>query len=145
MAAIKRFEDLEVWKTARILTNMVYELTDEGIFAQDYGLKQQIQRAAVSIMSNIAEGFESQTQSLFISFLARAKGSAGEVRSQLYIALDRKYISEAEFNQAFNLARDCSRQLHGFMEYLKSQPNISRVREEPSDFEMESSIFNIQS
>jgi four helix bundle protein len=95
-------------------------------------------------MSNIAEGFESQTQSSFTSFLARAKGSAGEVRSQLYIALDREYISEAEFSDAFHLAKDCSRQLYGFMEYLKSQPNISRVREKPSDYEDESSIFNIQ-
>jgi four helix bundle protein len=140
MATFERFEDLEVWKTARLLTNLVYDLTNKGTFAQDYGLKQQIQRAAVSIMSNIAEGFESQTQSLLISFLARAKGSAGEVRSQLYIALDRKYITEAEFKKAFQLAKDCSRQLHGFIEYLKSQPNISRVREEPSDYEIESSI-----
>jgi four helix bundle protein len=140
MDTFERFEDLEVWKTARLLTNLVYDLTNKGTFAQDYGLKQQIQRAAVSIMSNIAEGFESQTQSLLISFLARAKGSAGEVRSQLYIALDRKYITEAEFKKAFQLAKDCSRQLHGFIEYLKSQPNISRVREEPSDYEIESSI-----
>ena len=145
MATFERFEDLQVWKTSRVLTNLVYDLTNKGTFAHDYGLKQQIQRASVSIMSNIAEGFESQTQSLFINYLGRAKGSAGEVRSQLYIALDRKYLSETEFNKAFKLARDCSRQLHGFMEYLKSQPNISRVREDDSDYEIESSIFNIQS
>lgn len=145
MATFERFEDLEVWKTARVLTNMVYDLTNKGTFARDYGLKQQIQRAAVSIMSNIAEGFESQTQSLFINYLGRARGSAGEVRSQLYIALDRNYISKKEFNAVFQLAKNCSRQIYGFMEYLKSQPNISRVREEDSNYEIESSIFNLQS
>jgi four helix bundle protein len=144
MSTFERFEELEVWKIARVLTNLVYDLTGKGAFAQDYGLKQQIQRASVSIMSNIAEGFESQTQAIFINLLGRAKGSAGEIRSQLYIALDRKYISEAEFKKAFHLAELCSRQIFGFMEYLRSQPNTSRIREEDSDYEVQSSIFNFQ-
>jgi four helix bundle protein len=129
MARIERFEEIEAWKTARKLANLVYDLSETGPFAKDFGLKGQIQRAAVSVMSNIAEGFESQTQSLFIHLLGRAKGSAGEVRSQLYIALDRKYISEAEFKTAFRLTEICSRQIYGFMDYLKSQPNAPRVRE----------------
>lgn len=85
MATITRFEDIEAWQTARQLANLIYDLTDQGAFARDYGLRDQIRRAAVSVMSNIAEGFESRTQSLFVDFLGRAKGSAGEVRSQLYM------------------------------------------------------------
>ena len=74
------FEDLRVWQTARTLTNAVYEHTDTGTFSQDFGLRDQIQRAAVSVMSNIAEGFESRTWSQFIHYLGQAKASAGEVR-----------------------------------------------------------------
>jgi four helix bundle protein len=135
MPAIKRFEEIEAWKTARELVNLIYALSESGPFAQDFGLRGQIQRASVSVMSNIAEGFESQTQSLFLNFLGRAKGSAGEVRSQLYIALDRKYISQDQFHRAYQLIDKCSRQIYGFMKYLESQPNIHRVREEVIDYE----------
>ena len=121
MATIERFEDLEVWRRSRELTNLIYDLSDEGVFARDFGLKDQVRRAAVSIMSNIAEGFESRTQGLFIDYLGRAKGSAGELRSQLYIALDRKYLTQASFNMAFSLAESCSKQLSGFTHY--SNPN----------------------
>jgi four helix bundle protein len=144
MATIERFEEVEAWKSARKLTNLVYDLSGSGSFAKDFGLKDQIRRAAVSIMSNIAEGFESQTQSIFINFLGRGKGSTGEVRSQLYIALDRNYVSEAEFKKAFQLTETCSRQIYGFMNYLKSQPNTARVRETDLEYEIEPSIFNIQ-
>jgi four helix bundle protein len=91
MAGIARFEEIEAWKTARQLTNLVYKMTEQGAFAKDYGLKDQIRRASVSVMSNIAEGFESRTDVQFINYLGHAKVSAGEVRSQLYIALDMKY------------------------------------------------------
>jgi four helix bundle protein len=143
MATIERFEEIEGWKTARVLTNLVYDLTSKSPFAKDYALKQQIQRACVSVMSNIAEGFESQTQSIFINLLGRAKGSAGEVRSQLYIALDRKYISEAEFKKAVHLSEICSRQIYGFMDYLKSQPNTPRVREDDVEYQIKPSTFNL--
>ena len=83
MAAIKRFEEIESWKTARLLTRKIYTIARQGDFSRDFGLRDQICRASVSIMSNIAEGFKSQTQASFISYLGRAKGSAGEVRSQL--------------------------------------------------------------
>ena len=82
----KRFEELKVWQKAKELTNLIYQLSSSGSFARDFGLKDQMRRAAVSVMSNIAEGFESQTQALFIQFLGRAKGSVGELRAQLYIA-----------------------------------------------------------
>lgn len=86
----EQFEDLRVWQTVRALTNALYERTGTGSFSQDFPLRDQIQRAAVSIMSNIAEGFESRTRSQFIHYLGQAKASAGEVRCQLYVAKDQE-------------------------------------------------------
>ena len=127
MSAITRFEDLQVWKISRVLTRMIYQLTGRGNFSRDYGLRDQIRRASVSVMSNIAEVFESKSQALFITYLGRAKASAGEVRSQLYIALDLDYISKEQYQTAIQMAEECSRQLFGFIKYLKTQPNTRRV------------------
>jgi len=109
MATITRFEEIEAWQTGRQLANLVYDLSEQGQFARDFGLKDQMRRAAVSAMSNIAEGFESRTQAMFLDFLGRAKGSAGEVRAQAYIALDRGYINQEQFNHLLDLAEKCSR------------------------------------
>ncbi len=95
MATFKKFEDIEAWQRSRALTREVYSVTAEGTFAKDYGLKDQIRRASVSIMSNIAEGFERSGSKEFAQFLATAKGSAGEV---LYVALDQRYITLTVFN-----------------------------------------------
>jgi len=130
MATVKRFEDLDVWQNARTLTNRVYEHTRQEPFANDFGLRDQIQRASVSIMSNVAEGFESRTQSIFVDHLGRARGSAGEVRAQLYVALDQDYLSEPEFEPTYDLVETISRRLFRLIQYLKSQPNASRVQEE---------------
>ena len=130
MATVERFEDLDVWQNARTLTNRVYEHTRQEPFANDFGLRGQIQRASVSIMSNIAEGFESRTQSIFVDHLGRARGSAGEVRAQLYVALDQDYLSETEFETTYDLVETTSRRLFRLIQYLKSQPNASRVQEE---------------
>jgi four helix bundle protein len=130
MTTAKRFEDLEVWQKAKELTNLIYSLSSSGSFARDFGLRDQMRRAAVSVMSNIAEGFESQTQSLFIQFLSRAKGSSGELRAQLYIALEQEYITTVEFQSAFSLAEVCSKPLASFVRYLESQPNARRIRED---------------
>lgn len=129
MATITRFEEIRAWKTTRQLTNLIYRLSREGDFARDFGLRDQIRRASVSAMSNIAEGFESQSQAMFVSYLYRAKGSAGEVRSQLYLALDLGYISQAQFNKAYDLTDKTSRQLGRFIAYLKSHPERRVVRE----------------
>jgi len=134
---IERFEDLDVWQTARVLTRRVYEVTNEGPFARDYGLRDQIRRAAVSVMSNIAEGFESRTQALFIEFLGRGKGSSGEVRAQLYVAFDANYLSAPQFAELSQLATSCSRQLRGFMTYLESQATTHRLREAESTYDVE--------
>jgi four helix bundle protein len=136
MATVEQFEDLEVWKRARVLTNLIYALSEKGAFAKDFGLKDQMRRASVSIMSNIAEGFESRTQALFIDLLGRAKGSSGELRSQLYIALDQGYITQAEFTKALDLAKGCSRQLTSFISYLESKPNARRLKEESITYEI---------
>ena len=126
MATAERFEDLDVWQNARKLANVVYDLSDQGAFARDYGLKDQIRRAAVSVMSNIAEGFESRTRALFSDYLGRAKGSAGEVRAQLYLALDRNYITPTQFEKASTMTVTVSRQIYRLMKYLDTQPNTRR-------------------
>ena len=136
MPTITRFEDIEAWKTARELTRKIYSLTEQGQFSKDFGLKNQIQRASVSVMSNIAEGFESRTQSQFLEYLGRSKASTGEVRCQLYIALDLKYLTQAQFNQVFDLADKSSRQIARFMDYLETHPQSRRVREEGFEYEV---------
>jgi four helix bundle protein len=133
---ISRFEEIEAWKTSRELTRLVYLLTKEGQLARDAGLKSQLQRAAVSVMSNVAEGFESRTQAQFLEYLGRVKASAGEVRSQLYVAIDLKYISQTEFDQASDLADKSSRQLSRFMTYLETHPQSRRVRDEGAEYEV---------
>ena len=102
MAKVEHFEDLEVWKLARRLTGKIYSLSRTGSFAKDFGFRDQICRAAVSIVSNIAEGFERRSNSQFMQFLCIANGSAGEVRAQLYVALDLGYVSQAQFQEVFD-------------------------------------------
>jgi len=130
MATAKRFEDLDVWQRAKELTNLIYRYSSDGTFSRDFGLRDQMRRASVSIMSNIAEGFESQTQAMFIQYLGRAKGSAGELRAQLYIAHEQEYLTGDEFMSAISLAEICSKQLAKFIQYLESQPNARRMRED---------------
>ena len=136
MGTIRRFEEIEGWQTARELTKVIYRVSSQGAFARDFGLRDQIRRAAVSIMSNIAEGFESRTQALFVEFLGRAKGSAGELRSQLYVALDADHIDRALFEQLFSHAQKCSGQINRFMAYLSAQPNSRRVQEDRAEYEV---------
>jgi len=119
VATFKTFEQIDAWQKSRELTNRVYILTSRGSFARDYGLRDQIRRASVSIMSNIAEGFERSGTKEFTQFLATAKGSAGEVRSQLYVALDQNYLDQDEFNILSSTATEISRMISGLMAYLR--------------------------
>jgi four helix bundle protein len=96
---IRRFEDLAVWQKSRDLSVAIYRVTQSGRFAQDHGLRNQIRRAAVSVMSNIAEGFDRYSRAEFRQFLSISRGSASEVRSQLHLALALGYITQAEFDQ----------------------------------------------
>ncbi|MEW6066758.1 MAG: four helix bundle protein [Nitrospirota bacterium] len=113
------FEDLEVWKLARALTNKIYVVTNSGVFSKDFSLRDQIRRASVSVMSNISEGFERGGNQEFLQFLSIAKGSSGEVRSQLYVAMDQQYIERKECESLIDEYRKLSIMINNFMEYLK--------------------------
>ncbi|HQF42787.1 MAG TPA: four helix bundle protein [Ignavibacteriaceae bacterium] len=117
---VKTFEDLQVWKDARVFVNSVYELTSQEKFNKDFGLKDQIQRAAVSIMNNISEGFERDNNKEFLNFLGYAKGSAGEVRSMLYVVLDLNYISKEKFDECYKRSIDIITQISNFKNYLRN-------------------------
>ena len=136
MPTINRFEEIEAWQTARELTKLIYSFTEEGKFSRDFGLKDQIRRASVSIMSNISEGFESQTQPLFIRYLGVAKASAGEVRSQLYVCKDLEYITQDQFVKAFAMAEKASRQIARFISYLETHPQSQKLREDSAEYEV---------
>ena len=100
---IERFEDIEAWQVARVLTKEIYCLTQKAPFSKDFGLRDQIQRASVSIMANVAEGFDSGTKKYFANFLSFAFRSASEVQSLLYVALDCGYIVKDDFDRTFEL------------------------------------------
>jgi four helix bundle protein len=119
MAKIERFEDIEAWKKGRELRKSIYACSKTGKFAADFCLRDQIRRASISITSNIAEGFEREGNREFIQFLAHSKGSCGEVRDQLYVALDEQYISKEVFDALNRTAVEVSRLISGFMKYLR--------------------------
>lgn len=132
MPTIVRFEDMEVWQAARELTRLVYKLTCSELFSRDFGLTNQMRRASVSIMSNIAEGFESCTNIMFKDYLGRAKSSAGELRAQVYVAKDVCYIDENEFTNLISLCERISKQISRFIQYLEQRPNA--IREEGIEY-----------
>jgi len=117
---VKNFEDLEIWKDARVLTQGIYQLTRDSKFSKDFGLRDQIRRAAVSIMSNIAEGFERGGNQEFIQFLYVAKASCGEVRSQLYVALDQSYVTTKDCDDVCKSFLRLSIMISNLIDYLKS-------------------------
>jgi len=118
MSKISRFEDIEAWQISRTLVKSVYALTKEDCFSKDWGLKDQIQRSAVSIMSNIAEGFERRSDKEFRQFLFISKSSAGELRSLLYVAYDIGYITKAQFDSLATDAQTVSGKVGSFIKYL---------------------------
>ena len=115
---ITRFEDLSIWKLSLKVTRLIYDLTSQNKFVKDFGLKNQMQRAIVSVSSNIVEGFEKNNNNEFIRYLKIAKGSIGEVRNQLYISRDINYINDKEFNYLNDLLLDLSNQIGKFISYL---------------------------
>lgn len=127
MATIKHFERLAVWQSARKLVNLVYEHTNSVQFAKDFALRDQIRKAAISVMSNIAEGFDSGYDNEFIRFLGYSFRSTAEVQSQLYTALDQRYISHPEFDAAYSQATDVRKQIRGLVSYLAKNRRIGRV------------------
>jgi four helix bundle protein len=128
MAKIERFEDLQSWQKARQLANLIYDLSEHPKFSKDFRLSGQIQDAAGSVMHNIAEGFDAGTHPEFIRFLKISRRSASEVQSELYLALDRNYITQDELTTAYNLATETKRLINGMIGYLrKSKPSNSRA------------------
>ena len=127
MATIQRFEDLEIWKKSRVLSNNIYPLTFIEPIASDFRIKDQMRGSVGSIMDNIAEGFERGTKAEFIVFLGYAKGSCGELRSQLYRILDRNYIDQETFNEMHAMAVKISSMLQKLIMYLQKTP-IKGVR-----------------
>ena len=119
MTTIKRFEDLEVWQLAFENANMIYDLTLKPEFVKDFALRDQIRRCAVSVFSNIAEGFERDGNKEFINFLSIAKGSCGEMRSQVMFAHERGYISESDLASLSERLVSTSNQISGFQRYLR--------------------------
>jgi len=120
MATIEKFEDLEVWKVSMDLCADIYKLTNTELFSKDFGLKDQIRRSAISVPSNISEGYERDSKNQFVYFLVIAKGSCGELRTQLRIAKALNYLSEKEYFAINDKCISVSKQLAGFINYLKN-------------------------
>lgn len=132
MAKVERFEDLVAWQKARELTKAIYRVTQQGSFAKDYGLARQIQRASVSIMSNVAEGFDRGGRGEFHQFLSTAKASCAETRSLLYVALDAEYLDQLTFDQLIIRADEVIRIVAGLRTAVERQRNEQRTSRSPA-------------
>ncbi len=119
MAKLEKIEDIIVWQLAIELTNSIYAITNNTAFNKDFALRDQIRKSAISVPSNIAEGFERNSTNQFLYFLVIAKGSAGELRTQLLIAKNQSYITQSEFEKINNEALEVSKKLGSFLTYLK--------------------------
>ncbi|TDD99436.1 four helix bundle protein [Flavobacterium cellulosilyticum] len=124
MGKFNSFEEINSWQKSRLFNKRIYEITENSAFKKDYDLVRQIRRASVSISSNIAEGFERNTDKEFVYYLYVSKASAGEVRSQLYLALDLNYISKIEFDDLYLNVSDISKLLSGFIKYLENSHKV---------------------
>ncbi len=122
MASITKFEDLIAWQEARLLVKMVYKMTVEGAFSKDFGMRDQIQRASVSVMTNIAEGFDCESTAEFARFLGISRRSAVEVQSLLYAALDVKYIEQDIFKSYYEQAKKCKALIGGLKQGILKNP-----------------------
>ena len=127
MATFTRFEDMQIWRDGRELVRQIYAVCRTENFSKDWGLKDQIQRAAVSVCSNIAEGYERSGNKEFAKFLWIAKGSAGEVASQLYHALDNKYINQNEFDCLYNSANGLCAKIYRLIQVISSDIKYKKV------------------
>lgn len=118
--AIRRFEDIQAWQAARALATIVYDLSGTVGFSRDFGLRDQARRAAVSMMANVAEGFDSRSNGEFIQFLYYALRSASELQSHFYVAMDQGYVSDSQFARVYEDASKVKSMVFGFIEYLRS-------------------------
>ena len=116
---IEKFEEIEAWKEARNLNRIIYQISKRDPFKTDFGLTSQVQRASISVMANIAEGFDRQSNKEFIQYLYIASSSASEIQSHLYVALDLAYITEEEFKNLYEQTNKIKKLINGFIAYLK--------------------------
>lgn len=138
MTTVKRFEDLRAWQGSRELVNLIYAASRTSPFDRDFGLRDQIRRAAVSVMSNIAEGFGAGTDAEFMRFLGYARRSVSETQSQAYIALDQEYLDKPAFEAIYSKANEIERQINSLLSYLaRSKKSQSLVKEDPPTYEVE--------
>jgi four helix bundle protein len=129
MSTAKRFEELEIWQLSRELVKLIYTVTNRSLFSKDFSLKDLIRRSSVGVMNNISEGFESRTVKLFIDYLGRSKGSCGETRSVLYVALDQNYITDTEFKDLYEQCVKISSKTLRLIQYLERYDSNDRVME----------------
>ncbi len=122
MAAFKKFEDIEAWRKARELAALIYSITNSEVFGNDFAMKNQIRRSALTAMAEIADGFCRDSNQEFAQCLGHAKGATAEVRSLLYVSLDQRYITEDVFEKASALATEVERLASGLIKYLRSGP-----------------------
>ena len=137
MATFKRFEEMHAWQSARDLVKLVYDATKQPGFNRDFALRDQIRRAAISVMSNIAEGFGTGTDADFVRFLGYARRSASETQSQLYAALDQDYISSEMFDEIYSKANITERQINALIGYLARSKRPKVVKEEAAPYTLE--------
>lgn len=137
MTTIRKFEDLHIWQASRELVKIVYEHTNKGAFQKDFALRDQIRRAIISVMSNIAEGFGAGSDAEFLRFLGYARRSLAETQSQLYIALDLEYISKEDFDTTFQKANSTERQINAFVAYLAKTRSSRNIREDTGVYEID--------
>lgn len=144
MKKVRRFEDLVCWQKARVLANTIYEMTCRAEFSRDFKLRDQILDAAGSVMHNIAEGNDSGTDPEFIRFLKMARRSSSEVQSELYLALDRKYIVETDLRLAYEQADEAKRLINGLIAYLRKsgQNPADKIGEDQPDYLTAAEIWN---
>ncbi|MBN2119854.1 MAG: four helix bundle protein [Candidatus Omnitrophica bacterium] len=117
--SIRKFEELDIWKRTRELTKIIYKISSVPGFSRDWGLRDQLRRASVSVMSNIAEGFDSGSRKEFARFLSISRRSTSEMQSQLYVALDQSYMSQEDFKLIYKEIEEIRRMITSFIKYLK--------------------------
>jgi four helix bundle protein len=144
----KGFEQIIAWQKARALNKFIYEITSKPKFIKDFALQHQIRKASISISSNIAEGYGRKSNKEFIQFLSIAKASCFELKSQLYLTHDVKYITDDEFKESYDLAEEVSKTIHGFIKHIEnkqdSRSQISEVRQQNSDNREENGMLTNQ-
>lgn len=132
MSRIQRFEEIVSWQKARDLTSTIYEISKRGYFLKDFALRDQIRRAAVSVMANIAEGFDRDGNREFGQFLSHAKSSCAELQSHLYVAWDQKYMDDSVFNSLYGRAGEINRLIGGLLRYLRQTEKRGRKFIQPA-------------